>query len=87
VRIVEEGKEERNYCLNNIVTDWAVSRKRIRKHFSINAHPTIEEHPLLGKRPVNTFRSNEYAKIGCPLLGNAWMDTPDNNIGYPLLSN
>jgi hypothetical protein len=45
-----------------IVTDWAVSRKRIDKHVPTNAHPTIG-HPLLRNRPVNTSRSNEYATI------------------------
>jgi hypothetical protein len=71
---------------DNIVTDWAVSRKRIGKHVPNNAHLTIEGLPLLGNRPVNTSRSNEYT-TGSPLLGNAWVDMPDNNTGYPLLSN
>jgi hypothetical protein len=73
--------------VEHIVTDWVVSRKRIGKHVPIKAHPTIEVHPLLRNRPVNTSRSNEYAKIGCPLLGNAWVDTPGNNRWYPLLRN
>jgi hypothetical protein len=34
---------------------------------------------LLGNRPVNIYHSNECATVGCPLLGNAWVDTPDNN--------
>jgi hypothetical protein len=34
---------------------------------------------LLGNKPENTYHSNEYATIGSPLLGNVWVDTPDNN--------
>jgi hypothetical protein len=64
------------------VTDWAVSRKRIGKHVPTNAHPTIEGYSLLSNRPVNI-----HSTIGCPLLGSAWVNKPDNNTGYPLLSN
>jgi hypothetical protein len=71
---------------NNIVTDWSVSRKRLAKQFPTSAHPTVERHSLLSNRTVNTPRSNEYATIGCPLIGNARVNTPDNNTGYPLLS-
>jgi hypothetical protein len=35
---------------------------------------------LLGNRPVNIYHSNECATIGRTLLGNAWVDTPNNNI-------
>jgi hypothetical protein len=85
---LESGNRHRLSTLRlvDIVTDWAVSRKRIGEHAPISAHPTIG-HPLLGNRLVNTSRSKEYATIGCPLLGNAWENTPDNNTGYPLLSN
>jgi hypothetical protein len=69
-----------------IVTDWIASTKQRGKHVPTSEHPTIEEHPLLRNRPVNTSRSNEYVTIECPLLGNAGVDTPDNNRGYPLLS-
>jgi hypothetical protein len=55
-----------------MVTDWAVSMKQIGKHVPTNVHPTIG-HPLLGNRPVNTSRSNEYAITGYPLLGTAWV--------------
>jgi hypothetical protein len=33
---------------------------------------------LLGNRLVNTYHNNECTTIGHPLLGNAWVDTPDN---------
>jgi hypothetical protein len=76
------------YCINVlcIVRDWAASRERIGKHVPNNTHQTIEGNPLLGNRPVNISRSNEYATIGCLFLGNAWVDTPGST-GYPLLSN
>jgi hypothetical protein len=51
------------------MTDWAVSRKLIGKHVPINAQPTIEGHPLLNNRLVNSSGSNKYATIVCPLLG------------------
>jgi hypothetical protein len=41
--------------------------------------PTIEG---LGVRPVNIYHSKECATIGRPLLGNAWVDTPDNMISF-----
>jgi hypothetical protein len=31
----------------------------------------MEGHSLLGNGPVNTSRGNKYAKIGCPVQGNA----------------
>jgi hypothetical protein len=37
---------------------------------------------LLGNRLVNTYHSNECATIGRPMIGNAWVDTPDNNTWY-----
>jgi hypothetical protein len=58
----------------NIVTDWAVSRRRIHKHVPTNELPAIEGRPVLGNRPVNTHHSNECAAIGLSMLGNAWVD-------------
>jgi hypothetical protein len=50
----------------SIVTDWAVSRKRIGKHVPNNAHPTIEGRPLLGSDPVSTFqRHNNMSSVLC----------------------
>jgi hypothetical protein len=60
--------------------------RRLRKHVPNNEHTTIEWSPVLGNRPVNTHHSNECATIGCKLLGNAWVDTPDNNTCYVLLN-
>jgi hypothetical protein len=59
----------------------------IGKHVPTSSHPTTEGHPLLGNRLVNTSHSNEYVAVGCLLLGSAWVDMPDNNTGYSLLSN
>jgi hypothetical protein len=39
---------------------------------------------LLGNRPVNTYHSHECATIRSLLLGNAWVDMPDNSTWYPL---
>jgi hypothetical protein len=41
---------------------------------------------LLGNRWVNTYHSNESRIIGCPMLGNAWVNMPDNNTWCLLLS-
>jgi hypothetical protein len=72
--------------INLFVTDWAVSRRRIGKYVPTNVHPAIVGRQLLCKRPVNIYHSNECATIGRPLLGNAWVNTPDNNTWYSLLS-
>jgi hypothetical protein len=47
---------------------------------------TWMDKALLGNWPVNTYHSNGCATLGRPLLGNAWVDTPDNNTWYAFLS-
>jgi hypothetical protein len=59
---------------------------QLGKHVETNAHPTIEGCPLLGIRPLNTNHSNKSTTIRHPLLGNTWVNTPDNNTWYLLLS-
>jgi hypothetical protein len=54
-----------------ILTDLALSRKSLGKHVPTNAHPRYSN------TLVNIYHSNDIAKMGHPLLGNACVDTPD----------
>jgi hypothetical protein len=47
----------------NIVTDWAVARRRRSKHVPTKQYPTIEGRLLLGNRPVNIYHRNNCATI------------------------
>jgi hypothetical protein len=51
------------------VIDWAVARTRIGKHVLTNPHPTIEDRPLLGNRPVNTHHGNDFSTIEIVFYG------------------
>jgi hypothetical protein len=53
----------RTWSAARLVTDWAVTRRRIGKYVPTNPHPKIEGRPLLGNRPVNTHHSKDCATI------------------------
>jgi hypothetical protein len=50
---------EDDFKIYDTVTYMTVVRQRLGKHFSTNAQPKKQEHPLLGNGSVNTSRGNE----------------------------
>jgi hypothetical protein len=42
------------FCQSNIVTHMSIARQRLGKNIPEVKISTIEEHPLLGKEPINT---------------------------------
>jgi hypothetical protein len=73
-----------SFTVNNVVNVLALCISDV----SVNNQNIVTDllKALLGNRPVNAYHSNECATLGRPLLGNAWVDTPNNNTWYPLLS-